>query len=437
MEWWLSALIIFGGLMAIFATGMPVAFSFLLINVIGVFIWWGGLDGFHLLSLSIADSLSHFRWVPVPLFILMGEIMFHSGMSLRMIDVVDKWMGRLPGRLGLLAVATGTMLSVLTGASTASAAILGSTLTPEMERRGYKKPMSLGPILGSAGLAMMIPPSAMAVILGSLAEISIGKLLIAGIIPGLLMAAFYAAYIIGRCWLQPSIAPSYEVATTPLSEKLIGAAKYVLPLGLIIFMVIGFIFLGITTPSEAAATGAVGSVVLAFFYRKLNWDVVKKSMNGTLRITAMIFMVITGATAFNHILAFSGASQGLVGLAVGLPVAPIVIIMAMMAILIVLGGPMSATPLLMISVPVYFPIVQALGFNPIWFGILMLLNMEMSSTSPPFGLTLFVIKGVAPPDTTTGDVFRAGLPFLGCDAVVMALMIAFPPLVLWLPSIML
>ncbi len=436
MEWWVACIIILGGLLAIMASGLPVAFGFLLINMIGAFLFWGGLPGVHMLVISSATSVSRFSWLPLPLFVLMGQLMFRSGMAVRWLDVVDKWMGRLPGRLGLVAVAAGTLFASLTGSSVASAAVLTSTLTPEMEKRGYKKSMSLGPILGSSGLAMMIPPSGMAIILGSLADISIGKLLIAGIIPGLIMATLYAGYIIIRCWLQPSVAPAYEVIPTPLSEKIVLTAKYVLPLGFIIFMVTGVIFLGIATPTEAAALGVLGSVIVALFYGGLSWEIMKKSITETLQITVMILMIVSGSVAFSKILAFSGGSQGLIALATGLPVAPIVIIIAMMVLLIILGGPMSATPLLMISMPIYMPVVHALGFNPVWFGALTLLNMEMSATSPPFGLTLFVAKAAAPPGTTMRDVFLATLPFLGCDAIAMALMIAFPLITLWLPGLM-
>lgn len=436
MEWWMSTLIIIGGLLVIFATGMPVALCFLLINVIGVTLWWGGTDGFGLLALSMADSVSKFSWLPVPLFIFMGEIMFRSGIATNMIDVLDKLLGRLPGRLGLVAVAAGTILAVLTGASTGSAAVLGSTLTPEMEKRGYAKCMSLGPILGSAGLAAMIPPSGMAVIIGGLAEISIGKLLIAGIVPGLMMAAVFSAYIIIRCKLQPHIAPTYEFVATPFSQILLGLLKFVLPLGTIVFMVIGLLFLGVATPAEAAAMGTLATIALSIAYRKFSWQVLKISLYHTLRTSCMILFIVTGAAAFSYILAFSKATEGIVQLAVGLPVSPFALVTIMMIIIVILGGPLSASSLAMISLPIYMPIIRALHLNEIWFGALMLLNMEISGISPPFGLVLFVTKGVAPKGTTMGDVFLAAMPFVYCDLIVMAIMIASPALVLWLPSLM-
>ena len=346
-------------------------------------------------------------------------------------------MGRLPGRLGLLAVGGGTLFSVMSGSSIASVALLGTVLVPEMEKHGYKKSMSIGPVMGSGGLAMIIPPSAMAVLLGALGEINVGKLLIGGVIPGLIIAVFYASYIIIRCWLQPSIAPRYEITPTPLSEKILAFLQYVLPLGLIVFMVLGLIFLGITTPSEAAATGSIGAFILAAAYRSLNWQVIKKSFTGTIEITVMLLMIITGATAFGQILSLSGASRGLVDLATSLPLSPIMLVIVMQLVILILGTFLSLVPIMMITLPIFIPIVSTLGFDPIWFGIIMLINLEMAGTTPPFGLLLYVMRGVAPPGTTMGDVVRAGLPFLLCDLAAIILCFVFPVLVLWLPGIML
>ena len=289
MEWQLALLLIVGSLIFMMVLGLPVAFCFLFVNLIGVYLFWGGLGGLDQLIITIFGSLSSFTLMPLPLFVFMGEVMFLSGIAPNMLDALDKWLGRLPGRLGLLAVGGGTIFATLSGASMASVAMLGSTLAPEMERRGYKKPMSLGPILGSGGLAIMIPPSVLAVLLGAIGRISVGKILIAIIIPGLLMAVLYTTYIIARCRLQPSIAPAYDVTVPPLSERLMATVKYILPLGLILFLVIIVMFVGIATPSEAAALGSIGTLFLAFMYKRLTWDMLKKSFAGTLRITVMIF----------------------------------------------------------------------------------------------------------------------------------------------------
>ena len=436
MEWQLALLLIIGTLIVMMVLGLPVAFCFMLVNLLGVYIFWGGLIGLEQLILSIFESLTSFTLMPLPLFVLMGEVMFLSGIAPNMLDALDKWLGRLPGRLGLLAVGGGTIFATLSGASMASVAMLGSTLAPEMEKRGYKKPMSLGPILGSGGLAIMIPPSVLAVLLGAIGRISVGKILIAIIIPGLLMAGLYTTYIVGRCRLQPSIAPAYDVTVPPLSERLLAILKYVLPLGLILFLVIGVMFVGIATPSEAAALGALGCFFLAFLYRRLTWEMVKKSFAGTVRITVMIFIIITAALAFAQILAFSGASRGLIELALGLPLPPILIIVVMMVVLLILGTFMDVVAMMLVTIPLYMPVIHALGFDPVWFAVIMLLNLEMADVSPPFGLGLFVMKGVAPADTTMGDIYRSVLPFLGCDLIAMILIIAFPTLALWLPGLM-
>jgi len=429
-------LLFFGSLLFLMAAGMPVAFAFLLVNVVFMFLFWGGQIGLEQLAESLFASVRSFTLLPIPLFILMGEVMFRSGVAPRVMDVLDKWLGRLPGRLGLLAVGGGTMFATLSGASMASVAMLGAVLVPEMEKRGYKKPMSLGPILGSGGLALMIPPSGLAVLLGAIGEISVGRILIAIIIPGLLMAVLYATYIIMRCWLQPSIAPPYEMMPTPLSEKLVSAVYYVLPLGFIVFLVVGLIFLGMATPSEAAATGALGTFILAAFYRKLNWGLVKESIMSTLQVTVMLFMIIAGATAFSQIVAYSGASRALVDFAMGLPLPPVLIVATMLVVSLFLGMFINLAAILMLTLPLFVPVIIALGFDTVWFAVIFLLSLEMGATSPPFGLALFVMKGVAPPGTTMGDCYRGALPFLGCDLVVLILLLFFPTISMWLPMLM-
>ncbi len=436
MEWQLLLLLIFASLVILMAIGMPIAVCFMLINAVGAFVLFGGMQGLEQLILIMYSGLATFNLLPLPLFILMGEVLAYSTMAPLMIDALEKWLGRLPGRLALVAVGAGTLFAVLTGASVASVAMLGSTLVPEMEKRGYKKPMTVGPILGSGGLAIMIPPSALAILLGAIGEISIGRILIAIIVPGLLMAFLYATYIITRCWFQPSIAPSYEVPHIPLLEKLTDTIHYILPVGFIIFAVTGVILLGIATPSEAAATGSLGVFILAAAERHLNWEVVKKSVSGTLKITGMIFLIICGAKAFSSLLAFGGATRGLTEFATGLPIAPIFVIIIMQVVVLIMGCFMEPASILMITMPIFVPVITALGFNPIWFAVICLLNIEMSMTTPPFGLALFAMKGVAPPDTTMKDIYLGGLPFLACDAIAMALLIAFPQIALWLPSLM-
>ncbi|MCK5205985.1 MAG: TRAP transporter large permease subunit, partial [Desulfobacterales bacterium] len=392
MEWWLIFLLIMISLLFLFAINVPVAFSFLFVNMAAAFFLWGGQKGLDQIILSIYGSVINFTMLPIPLFILMGEVMFRSGIAPKMIETIDKWLGSIPGRLSLMAVLSGTLFSTLSGSSMASTAMLGSVLVPEMEKRGYKKPMSIGPILGSGGLAIMIPPSALGVILASLARFSVGDLLIAIIIPGFIMAGLYMAYVIIRSFLQPHLAPAYVVAQIPLSEKIWDSIRYILPLGSIVFLVIGLIFLGVATPTESAALGALGCFVLAFLYRGLSWKVLKITFVGTIRTTVMIFVILSASVAFSQIMAYTGATNKLIAFITKLSLSPIMLVVAMQIVMLFMGTFLEAMPIMMITIPIFMPIIQALHINPIWFGVVMLLNMEMAMTSPPFGLSLFVMK---------------------------------------------
>ena len=436
MDWPIVLLIIFGSLVVLMAMGFPVALSFIIINIVGVAIVWQGEPGLHALTLTMQQSVGSFLLLPIPMFIFLGEILFRSGMAMRAIDVIDMWLGRLPGRLGLLAVLVATLFSTMSGATSATTAMLGETLGPEMEKRGYKKSISIGSIMGSGGLAMLIPPSAAAVFWAAIAEVSIGRILIGGIVPGLVIAFFYSIYIVGRCYLQPSVAPPYKVTTTPLSKKLSDTVRYVLPLAFIVFMVTGLILLGVASPSESAVMGVVSGLILAAAYRRLNWPLLKQTLISTLSISVFIFIIISGAKAFGQVLATTGAGREMVMWVTSLPLSPILIVIGMLVILLFMGMFMHGIAIIMITVPVYMPVIYALGFDPVWFGIMFLVLDEMSQTTPPFGILLFVMKGVSTPDTTMGDIIKAGIPFLICDAACVAVVMAFPILALWLPNLL-
>ncbi len=425
-----------GGLLFFLAIGLPIAFSFLLINFIGAYIFMGGLKGLNLSVQQIFTSLTSFALAPIPLFIFMGELMLHSGMAKRTLDVLDKWIGRLPGRLSLLVITGGALFSTLSGSTIANTAMLGEVMVPEMRDRGYKKPMIMGPIVGVGGLAMLIPPSALAVVFASLAQISVGKVLIAGAVPGVILAILYGLYVILRSLVNPSIAPAYDVTHHTLSEKFSDLLKYVLPLGIIFFLVLGFIFLGIATPTEAAATGALGSIILAAIYKKMNLTILKKSITGTLHVAVMAFMIIAASKTYSSILAYTGSTMGLVNLINDVEMSSLFILITMMLILMVLGTFMEQVSMMMITIPIYIPVIKGLGFDLIWFAILMLLNLEMAMSTPPFGILLFVMKGTAPADTTMGDIVKSAAPFLVCDLIVMILLITFPSIVTFLPNLM-
>ena len=433
MDWVSLFIVILSSLIFLFFLGVPVAFSFLFINIIFAYVFWGG-DGLTQLILSIFRSITSFSLLPVPLFLLMGEIMFLFGIAQNMMESLEKWMGRLPGRLSLLAVAGGVVFATLSGSSMAGCAMLGQTLLPEMEKRGYKYQITLGPIMGCGTLAAMIPPSALGVLLASLAQISVGDYLLSIIFPGLLMAALFAIYIIIRCAWNPQLAPQYEVEKVSLRAKFIMSVKYIFPLGLVIFSVIGLIVFGVATPTESAAVGALVCFILAFIYKGIQPDIVRKAIISSVRITVMMFMILTGATAFSQLLAYTGASSSLVSLAIGLPLPPIVVIIIMQFILILLGTFMEPLSILMVALPIYMPIIKQLGFNPLVFCSVLLINMEMATISPPDGLVLYTMKAVAP-QHTMGEIYRASIPFVILDAVAMALIMIFPDIALFLPSI--
>ena len=436
MEWYWLLTIIFGAFLALMLAGLPIAFAFMAINIVCAYVFWNGAAGLDQLVLSISDSVTHFAIVSVPLFVLMGEVMFRSGIASKMMDVLDAWFGRLPGRLALISVAGGTVFAGLTGSGSAATAMLGKLLVPDMEKRGYRSAMTLGPIMASGGLAIMIPPSALGVLLAALAQFSVGDFLIAIIVPGLMMSAAYAIYVMTRCYLQPGLAPRYAVERIAFGTRLKLSAIYIFPLFFIMFLVVGLIFLGVATPTESAALGALGTFVLARIYGGLTWNMAKDSMMSSLRITVMLLMIITGSTAFSQILAFTGATTGLAEIATSGKdiLGPMTIVVIMQLILIAMGMFMEPLSIMMLTVPIYFPVIKAFGYNEIWFGAIMLLNMEMATISPPFGLNLFVMKGVAPKGTTMGQVYAASVPFLLLDLVVMALLLAFPELILWIPE---
>ena len=435
MEWWVPLLVIVGVFLLLLAVGLPVFLAFTAVDVLGIYFLWGGSAGLGQLIHSIFSSISSFVLLPVPLFVLMGELLFQSGVFVKALDTLDKWMGRLPGRLCILSIGGGTLFSTLSGSSMGTSAMLGSLLLPEMEKRGYHKTIAIGSCMSGA-LAMIIPPSALAVIMGSLMEVSIGKLLISGVVPGLLMAALYVIYIVGRCTIQPHLAPDYSPDKIPWSEKIIAFVKHVLPFGTIIFVVTGLIFAGLATPTESAAMGVVATAAVVAAYKRLTFAIIRKSVESTLRITVMMFMILTGSTAFSQILAFTGASRGLVELVVSFPFPDIMIVGVMQLLMIVLGTFMEPVSIMMITFPVYMPIVRAFGFDPIWFGLLTLINMEIGMKTPPFGMVLFVMKGVVPSKTTMMDIYRSVTPFVTIDMVAMLLIMIFPAIATVLPNLM-
>ncbi|MGX1099592.1 TRAP transporter large permease [Amorphus sp. MBR-141] len=436
MDWPQAALILLGGIVALMAAGVPVAFAFLAINIVGVLIFMGGMAGIDQLVDNASGTITTFTLVPVPLFMIMGELFFHTGLAMRVFDALDKCLGGIRGRLSYLTVGGGTLFATLSGSSMANTAMLGSLMMPEMLKRGYKKHMIMGPILGTGGLAMIIPPSTLAVLLGSLARIDVGALLIAGIIPGLILAVLYVVLIRIQIARDPDAAPGYAAERAPLGEIAKAFAINVLPMGLVVFSVIGLILLGWATPTESAAFGVLSVVVLALCFRSLTWSAIVKALTESLAVTAMMFLIILGSSTFSQVLAFSGATSGLLGWATSFDVGPNVMLLAMLVTLIVLGMFMDQLSMMMLTLPIFMPLVATMGLDPVWFGVVMLLALELSLATPPFGMLLFLMVGVGPPGTTLGEVARAAAPYIGCTLLLICLLALFPQIALFLPHLM-
>ncbi len=437
MEWWEFIIIFFATFLVLLSIGLPVAFAFILVNLVFVMILMGVNAGPHQMIMNMFDSLSIFTIAPVPLFILLGEILFHSGMALRALDALSSMLGKLPGRLAVLANLGGTIFAALSGSPMANTAMLGSVLVPEMEKRGYSRLMTIGPIMATGGVAMIIPPSILSVVYATIAELSIAQLLIAGVIPGLIMAANYMTYIITACILKPALAPSYDPEKKSGKEKFLLFMKHVAPLSILMFLVLGLIFLGVATPTESAAVGVVGAVIMSIFYGGFSWGMIKKSVTATVGIAGMIFLILAGSAIFSQIMAYAGATRGITEFIVGLPLPSTMKLLSMLFIVFLLGIFIDQVSIMMITIPLFIPVVNALGIDPYWFAILMLIDLEIALTTPPFGVLLFIMKGVAPKGTTMADIYRAVFPFVSCDAFAVLLVLLFPALVTWLPGLML
>ncbi len=436
MAWYFATLILIGMVMGMMALGVPVAIAFMATNILGTLIFVGSFSGLTQVIDNSTSLITRFTLAPVPLFVFMGALFFHSGLAIRVFDALDKLLGRIPGRLCFLTVLGGATFSTLTGSSMANTAMLGSLMVPEMQRRGYSARMSLGPILGTGGLAMIIPPSTLGVLLASVAGLDVGRLLIAGIIPGIVLACLYSGLILLQVLMDPSSAPAYQLEKSSLREKIDGLAVNVLPMAVVVFVVIGLIIFGIATPTEAAAFGVLGVTILAMLFRLLTWDSIFISIESTVRVSGMVLFIIMSSTVFSQLLAYSGATAGMLKWATSLDVAPLTLLLAMFCVLLVLGMFMDPVSMMLIAVPIMFPLIATMKIDPVWFGVFFLMALEMSQTTPPFGLLLYIMMGVAPPGTTLLQVASAAFPFLICDAILVALLVIFPMLALWLPGLM-
>jgi tripartite ATP-independent transporter DctM subunit len=425
---------LFGFLLVLLALGTPVAIAFLVVSVGGLYVHLGGVAALSLIGGSAFGSVGQFALVPVPLFILMGEILSRTGLAAQTVDAADKWIGRVPGRLSLTAVGAGAIFGTVSGSSMASVAMLGSTVLPEMERQRYRPQMSVAAILGAGGLAVLIPPSALGVLLGALAKVSIGALLIACVVPGLLLALLYAVYFLGRGWLQPRLAPPWSGAVAGLRERL-GTLVHLLPLGLLMIVVTGFIFFGVATPSETAALGALAAALLALVAGALSWRVLRESLIATAATTGMILLIIVGSTAYSQLLAVTGATAGLTSMVQQAALPPLAVVLGMQICLFVLGCFLDAVSIMLLTVPVFVPLVIAYGLDPVWFCVLILIQLELGGITPPFGVLLYVMKGVRP-ELKMAEIWAAAGPIVVLQLILCVVVTLLPGLATWLPSLM-
>ena len=436
MSWQLAAWLLLGGSTALIFLGLPVGFAFIAINLAGALLWLGGEPGLVQLARNSVSSVTSFSLTPIPLFVLMGEILFHTGLAVKVIDGIERLIHQVPGRLAVVAVVAGTVFSAISGSTIATTAMLGSLMVPVMLARGYHPTMATGPVMAIGAVDMLIPPSALTVLLGSLSGISITKLLIGGVVPGLLLSVAFVVYIMVRVHFTPALAPAAPVEERHGWDRLLPFFKYVLPLVSIFGVVVASMSAGWATPTESAAIGAFATLVLALAYRALDFKSLRAALMGTVAISGMILFIIVGATTFSQILSFSGASNGLVQAITGLGLSTPTVIAAMMLILIFLGIFVDQVSMMLITLPIFMPIVQRLGVDTIWFGVMFLICMQLGLLLPPHGLLLMTMKGVAPPQVTMAHIFRAVVPYVALSLVVLALVFCVPAVATWLPRML-
>jgi tripartite ATP-independent transporter DctM subunit len=435
-DWGIAAWLMLGGSTVLLFIGMPVALTFITINIVGAWLYMGGEPGLGQLARSSVSSITAFSLTPIPLFVLMGEVLFHTGLALKVIEGIERLIRAVPGRLAVVAVVAGTVFSAISGSTIATTAMLGSLMLPVMLARGYHPVLATGPIMAIGAVDMLIPPSALTVLLGSLSGISISKLLVGGVLPGVLLSVAFVIWIVISVRINPKLAPADDTGTGHR-----GFARwqpffaYVLPTLSIFGIVVGALADGWATPTECAALGAFATMVLAALYRVLSREALLKALQGTAGVSGMILFIILGATSFAQILSFSGASNGLVQVITGQGLSTPMVVTGMMLMLIFLGVFVDQVSMMMITLPIFMPIVQTLGIDPIWFGVMFLICMQLGLLLPPHGLLLMTMRGVAPVEVTMAHIFRAVIPYLFMSLILLAAVFWFPPIATWLPKL--
>lgn len=427
--------ILFGSMLLLVASGLPIAFALGGLAVLFTLILWG-TSGIFAVVLNTFGGMTNYLLIAIPMFVFMSVMLEKGGIAEDLFNAVQKWMGGLRGGVAVGSVVIAVILAAMMGLSAAATAVLGLIALPMMLKLGYDKKISIGAIQAGGALAMLIPPSALMIILGLFGTMSPGRLFIAGIFPGLLLATLFITYILVRCWLQPNLGPGLPPeARATLKEKLISLRSLILPI-LLIALVLGSIFFGITTVTEASGMGAFGSIIVAAIYRRLNLRMLREVCLQTLKVSAMIMWIVFAATAFTAVYNGIGGSGFIQDLMTGIPGGRWATVIVMQIVILILGCFLDSGAIALITIPIFLPIIQSLGFDPIWFGILFVMNCEMGLLTPPFGINLFVMRSVAPKDVTTGDIYRSIVPYVALQALGLAIVMIFPQIALWLPSVM-
>jgi len=411
---------------------MPIGITMAFVGFVG-FAYVAGLNSaLGVLKTVPYSTFASYNMSVIPLFILMGSFAFFGGLSKDLYDSVHAWIGHFRGGLAMATVGACAAFAAVSGSSLATAATFGKVSLPEMKRYNYNPSLATGVVAAGGTIGSLIPPSIMFVLYGIITEQSIGKLFMAGFIPGIIEAVLYMTTISILCWRNPSLGPRGPV--TSLRQKL-ASLKGSGAVFILFVVVIGGIYLGVFSPTEAAGIGAFGAFIIGFVRRKLGWKQIKESLLETGKTSAMIFLLLVGAMIFGYFLTITGINTELAKFMSTLPVSRYVILVMVMAVYLILGCAMDSLAMVLITVPVFFPLIQQLGFDPIWFGVIIVRMTEIGLITPPIGLNVFIIKGIAP-DVSMYTIFRGILPFLIADIIEVGFLVAFPQIALFLPSLM-
>lgn len=419
-------------LIILLVIGMPVAFAMGIAGFLGFLVYSGAETAFGVLYNLPYKTISSWIFIVIPLFILMGNFAFFSGITTDLFRAARNWLGRVPGGLGVATVAAAAGFAAATGAAMASAAAMSKIAIPEMERYGYQRKMALGTVAIGGTLAGIIPPAIGLVLYGILSDTSIARLLIAGILPGIMIAILLMVFIILRVMRNPQLAP--VIKGVSWRERFI-SLKGVIGIIILIFFVIGSLYLGLTTPTEAAAVGAFGALLIALVSRKLNKSNFTESLFDTGRTTAMIMFIFLGGIIFSRFLIITGIPQQFTAFIEGVEMHPLIILVGITIMYVILGMFLDQTSITVITIPIIFPVIVSLGFNPIWFGIFFVIMMNLAQVTPPVGLVCFVIKGTVP-DCTLEEIFAGVAPFFVVELIALVILTAFPQIALFLPGLM-